>query len=432
MNDNDDKNIKVSVIIPVWNPGDGIVRCIRSLREQTLKDIEMIFVDDRGTDEAMDIIKAAASEEPRIRILTNPENRGPGFSRNAGIEAARGEYLSFIDPDDYVEKSFLEILYNKAVSQNPSDSGIDIVKGYICYLRSDGSVARHPRQNDVIRKGLKEDKPIYLLFRYEHHSAIYKRELIMRTGVRYGLARRSQDTTFLLKACHEARTIETEDLAVYYFCERGNSTMHSRNVNSLEHLLFSFREQVDYILNALADDPWIVNYTTHLFLSNLRFYQRYENTPENTPCLKAFVKGMKEQLLRLPFCDKLTRHSFPIRVLIEKEVVLPDSPEQLPWESADPDEWLALLARWVDFLRANPSYSRDPYVVSWLYKLCVRLRLAGEEKGNARAVFKQMMKTIRPLSFRTRLKLRLHIAKGSAAKYAPKWVHKLVRIIAQR
>ena len=80
----------VSVIIPVYNPGPGIERCIDSLRNQTLQDIEMIFVDDRGSDGAMEKVKAAAAEDPRIRILTNPRNLDEGPSRNAGFTAARG------------------------------------------------------------------------------------------------------------------------------------------------------------------------------------------------------------------------------------------------------------------------------------------------------------------------------------------------------
>ena len=72
------ENPRISVILPVWNPGPGIDRCISSLRGQTLQDIEMIFVDDRGTDDAMEKIRAAAAEDPRIRILENPENMGAG------------------------------------------------------------------------------------------------------------------------------------------------------------------------------------------------------------------------------------------------------------------------------------------------------------------------------------------------------------------
>ena len=94
------------------------------MRSQTLANIELIFVDDRGDDGSMEVVGRHAAADDLIRILRNPENLGAGPSRNAGIEAARGEYLSFIDPDDFVAPDFLQLLYEKA-----AETGADIVKG---------------------------------------------------------------------------------------------------------------------------------------------------------------------------------------------------------------------------------------------------------------------------------------------------------------
>ena len=184
---------KVSVIIPVWNPGDGIRRCVTSLRGQTLKDIEMIFVDDYGTDGAMDVVRAAAAEEPRIRIITNAENMGAGASRNAAIDVARGEYLSFVDADDYVSLNFLEMLYTKAKSED-----LDIVKGRIVYELEDGTETAHADLNERIRNGIRDGKPLFRLFTHQHQSAIYRRFLLEKYDIRYGTSRRAQDDTFLL------------------------------------------------------------------------------------------------------------------------------------------------------------------------------------------------------------------------------------------
>ena len=101
-------NIKVSVIVPVYNPGNGIRKCIQSLRDQTLKEIEILFVDDCGTDHSMSLVEKAAGIDRRIRIIRNEKNSGAGPSRNRGINEAAGKYLSFIDPDDYVFPDFLE------------------------------------------------------------------------------------------------------------------------------------------------------------------------------------------------------------------------------------------------------------------------------------------------------------------------------------
>ena len=148
--------VKVSVVLPVYNPGEGVRRCIESLRGQTLRDIEMIFVDDRGTDGAMAVIEAAAREDARIRVLKNDVNRGAGYSRNRGIEAAQGEYLSFVDPDDYAAPDFLEKLYRATEPGKP-----DIVKGERAMIDMEGRgipergtpLSRH------IREGMAQGKP---------------------------------------------------------------------------------------------------------------------------------------------------------------------------------------------------------------------------------------------------------------------------------
>jgi glycosyltransferase involved in cell wall biosynthesis len=417
-------NIKISVILPVYNPGAGISKCIASLRNQTLRDIELIFVDDLGDDGSMDRVREAAAEDSRIRVITNPRNMGPGFSRNAGIEASRGEYLSFIDPDDYVADDFYELLYEKAaVGKN------DIVKGRICYTLEDGTVIPRRNMNESIRNGLEKGRPLYAVFCYEHHSAIYKRELVMSSGARYGLARRAQDTTFLLKICHAAVSMETEDFAMYYFCERTGSTMHSSNVDALDYLLFSFREQVDYICGHLGGDPWAESYTTNILLTNLRFYMRYKDVPENGPALRAFAEGTAAQLLRLPFYGNLSSRCLPARVLVDKGTVLPASPGHLPWESADLNQWLGLFKLWMDFLSANPSYCHVSRAPGWIYRLWVSTENAGAKEGRQAAAREKLKELAGTLDMRTRLILRFRLALGRASVFAPGWLHHLRGLI---
>lgn len=156
------ENPKVSIIVPVWNPGPGISRCVESLRGQTLEDIEMIFVDDCGTDNAMDVVRAAAVEDPRIRIITNVENIGAGASRNLDIEATRGEYLSFVDSDDYVDSDFMEVLYLKGKAED-----LDIVKGgYVYEYKEETTKYNSYTLNDAIQNGLKDEYHLFMFFSY--------------------------------------------------------------------------------------------------------------------------------------------------------------------------------------------------------------------------------------------------------------------------
>ena len=112
---NDD--IKVSVIIPVYNVEKYLRQNLESVANQTLKDIEIICVDDDSTDSSYEIIKEFAEKDPRF-IAVHQENAGAGAARNNGLSKARGKYLSFLDSDDFFEPNMLEEAYNKAEETN--------------------------------------------------------------------------------------------------------------------------------------------------------------------------------------------------------------------------------------------------------------------------------------------------------------------------
>ena len=103
--------VKVSVVVPVYNVEKYLEECLDSLINQTLKDIEIICVNDGSTDKSLDILNNYAKKDKRIQIITQ-ENKGLGAARNTGMKYAKGEYLNFIDSDDYLELSALEETYN--------------------------------------------------------------------------------------------------------------------------------------------------------------------------------------------------------------------------------------------------------------------------------------------------------------------------------
>jgi len=115
---------KVSVIIPVYNAASFLRQCINSIIHQTLSDIEIIMVNDGSTDGSNTILKEYALQDNRITIL-NQENKGAGAARNAGLRAATGKYLSFLDADDFFEPEMLEKLYNRC---EETDADIAICK----------------------------------------------------------------------------------------------------------------------------------------------------------------------------------------------------------------------------------------------------------------------------------------------------------------
>ena len=102
-------DVKVSIIIPVYNPGELLNRCLDSASNQTLKDIEIICIDDGSSDGSLDILNRYAKNDSRFKVLSQP-NLGAGIARNKGLEYANGEYIVFLDSDDYIEFDMCECL----------------------------------------------------------------------------------------------------------------------------------------------------------------------------------------------------------------------------------------------------------------------------------------------------------------------------------
>ena len=108
----------ISVIIPVYNVEDYLYVCINSVLKQSYQDFEIICIDDASTDSSLEILEKKKKKDSRIKILKNDSNRGPGFSRNRGLEVAQGKYISFLDGDDWFSHDAFDILIKKIEEDN--------------------------------------------------------------------------------------------------------------------------------------------------------------------------------------------------------------------------------------------------------------------------------------------------------------------------
>ncbi|MBQ6624129.1 MAG: glycosyltransferase [Mogibacterium sp.] len=214
------ETLKVSVILPVYNVEPYIGKCIESLRSQTLKELEFIFVDDKSTDKSISIVEDAAKEDSRIRILYNDENIGPGPSRNRGIEAARGEYLSFVDPDDYLDENYYEVLYNLATEKNA-----DVVKAHVSAVDKDGrTIEGWLDGNKVFKKNAELSKPLFIYIRHEHFSQLFRTSFVNDyPKLRYADTRAGEDSVFLLATTLKNPSIYLCDDTEYYHLIRTDS-----------------------------------------------------------------------------------------------------------------------------------------------------------------------------------------------------------------
>ena len=130
-------NVKVSVIIPVYNCEKYIEECIESLINQTLQECEFIFVNDGSKDKSEEIIKKYADKDERITLI-NQKNSGVSVARNVGIKKAVGEYIGFVDADDYVDSNYYEKLYNREPTLKEISTTLDMDESDILMAMESG------------------------------------------------------------------------------------------------------------------------------------------------------------------------------------------------------------------------------------------------------------------------------------------------------
>jgi len=205
--------LKVSVIVPVYNPGSHIDDCIRTLAGQSLppEDYEVIFVDDGSTDGTDERLDALAAEHPHVRVHHIPNSGWPGRPRNVGLDHARGDYVYFVDNDDWLGEEALERLHERAQS-----TGADVVVGKVV-----GHGRRIPRS---IFARNRDDVPLDwppLLTMLTPHK-LFRRALLEEHGIRYPEGkRRLEDHPFVIHAFLHARRIAIlADYPVYHWAFR--------------------------------------------------------------------------------------------------------------------------------------------------------------------------------------------------------------------
>lgn len=232
------KTKKVSIVIPVFNTADYLPACIESVRRQTLKDIEIICVDDGSTDGSLDILESYAAEDERIWVI-HKDNGGPASARKVGLRAASGNYIGFVDSDDWIEENMYELLYQKA-EEHQSDM-------VTCGFFLEGNYTT--MHMDTVLQGLYDgedmrklrEKAIYNL---EEKSSglkaslcykLFKRELICEAQYKIpDEITMADDKMCLLTALLECNSVYVCHNAFYHYRIRANSIVHS---GSAEYLL---------------------------------------------------------------------------------------------------------------------------------------------------------------------------------------------------
>ena len=222
----------ISVIVPIYNAEKRIERCVKSIQDSLYSDIEILLVNDGSTDQTAKVCEEISQEDERIKIITT-ENNGVGLARQRGLEEAKGEYIAFVDSDDWVEKEYLSDLIEKIQNKD-----LDIcISGYTKELSNDVVIkvpVAFPKDEytgDEIKKDLLNNCVWYAKSGYYESPistvwmAMYKKEIIDSNNISFYSEREyySEDSLFnleYLSCSHKVGFLRDEK---YHFVRTGDS-----------------------------------------------------------------------------------------------------------------------------------------------------------------------------------------------------------------
>lgn len=207
--------VKVSVVMAIYNAQDFLRECLDSVIGQTLEEIEIICVNDGSTDNTLAILQEYAKTDDRL-IIIDQSNQGAGAARNAGLSIARGEYLSFLDADDFFEKDMLKVAYDAAITENAD----------VCVFAADhfNNITQNfePCSSSFRRQFIPEKQPfnpkeenardnIYRMFNGWAWDKLFKSEYIKKMGLQFQNLRTTNDMFFVFTGLACAKKVVTVD-----------------------------------------------------------------------------------------------------------------------------------------------------------------------------------------------------------------------------
>ncbi len=230
------KHILVSIIIPIYKVEPYLKRCLDSVCGQTLRDIEIICINDCSPDNSLEILKEYQKNDNRIKIIDFKENRGVAAARNEGIKISKGEYIGFVDSDDWIDLDFYEKLYKKAKITNAN-----IVKSNVKITDNQDQKHKITSKNII---DIQKNK-IYFIHAW---SAIYKKSFINQFDIKFAdKCKRLEDTYFEYKAAINTNKIEIEQTTSYHYEIREHS------LNNVKELTINDIKNFEYALNLIYD-----------------------------------------------------------------------------------------------------------------------------------------------------------------------------------
>ena len=227
---------KVSVIVPVYNVELYLEKCLNSLVNQTLQDIEILVINDGSPDNSQEIIDKYSKKYPDIIRAYTKKNGGLSDTRNFGVEKAQGEYLAFIDSDDYVDIDMFEKMYQKA-----NETEADVVVSPITYV--DNSIITRKYYRDTLKyfgKNVQDAPRILRVANSFAWNKIYRREFWQINNFKFPVGQWFEDSALIYNVMGSANKVECVNIPFYHYIRnRGDSI-----TNTIDERIFDIFKSV--------------------------------------------------------------------------------------------------------------------------------------------------------------------------------------------
>ena len=309
---------KLSVLVPIYNVEKYLDECLASLANQTLKDIEIICINDGSTDSSAKIIQRYAKKYPNFTVI-NKQNSGYGDSMNQGLKKATGEYIGIVESDDFIEPNAFEELYELAKKKSA-----DIVKANYFYHSETGDEIHEVVKNQKLNTPLPiTDNPSILLEEPGIWSAIYRRDFLSTNKIRFRTTPGAsyQDTGFHFKSfCAAKRIVYTKKAYLHYRTDNANSSVKS--LKKVNYVVEEYADIEKYIKNLSLPTEVISNLQVAKFGA---YHWNLQRLPK--PLAVEFASTINQEFKVAEATNLLQKKYFPKRYWLALQLILHFPPQ---------------------------------------------------------------------------------------------------------
>ena len=277
---------KVSIIVPIYNVEKYLERCVTSILKQTYKNIEVLLIDDCATDKSGEIAKKFVQKDSRCKYIKRTKNGGLSSARNTGVENATGEYLSFIDSDDWVSENFIVHLINKAKEQDADITVCDYIM-----IDDSGKETKANTLENLDDSSKLEDKIAYI--RNHVVTKLFKTEFFIKQGLTFPEnVSRAAEMGLLIPILTRTKKIAILKESLYFYYQRPGSLSNNRK-----------RKKIDLSFYDKAFENVVKN-TKGMYLKEIEYHGIIEMVYGKTMLMIRHKYSNKEIKIHLKEFDK--------------------------------------------------------------------------------------------------------------------------------